>query len=195
MNRGQRSLRGRRRCDGPPADLRWRGERWLARAGIPVGPGAMEVDRRDEHRDVGRARARHCLCDRTGGLMMSGLDRRSFLRYSAVLGVGTSAASILAAANSSAALGTATLAVDDSFPWAEATHRRHAGRDGARARQPPLSITRDHLARIERMDWAGPRVELDHRGQPRRRGDRTRARSRARGRAASVDRCTASQSC
>ena len=85
------------------------------------------------------------------------LDRRSFLKYSAVIGVGTSAASMLTGANASAALGMATPAVDASFPWIEATI---ADMQAAMAsgEATALSITRDHLARIERMDWAGPQV-------------------------------------
>ena len=85
------------------------------------------------------------------------LDRRSFLKYSAVLGVGASAASILAGANASPALGVATPAVDASFPWIEATIADMQAAMAA-GEATALSITRDHLARIERMDWAGPRV-------------------------------------
>ena len=81
------------------------------------------------------------------------LDRRSFLKYSAVLGVGASAASILAGANASPALGVATPAVDASFPWIEATIADMQAAMAA-GEATALSITRDHSPASN--GWTGP---------------------------------------
>ena len=97
----------------------------------------------------------------TSRLPSRGIDRRSFLKYSAVVGATASAAGALGATGvARAEVGTPggpRAVPGGSFPWTEATI---ADMQAAMAsgEATALSITRDHLARIEGMDWAGPRV-------------------------------------
>ena len=90
--------------------------------------------------------------------MTARVDQRTFLKYSAAAGAGTSAATMLGLTEAAAAGTSASEppSVDD-FPWLDSTiaDLRAAMASG---QATALSITRDHLARIEGMDWAGPRV-------------------------------------
>ena len=89
--------------------------------------------------------------------MTARLDRRTFLKYSAAVGAGTSAAGILGVTGPSAAAKAPEPPLVDDFAWLEATiaDLQDAMESGLAT---AVSITRDHLARIEAMDWAGPRV-------------------------------------
>jgi amidase len=90
--------------------------------------------------------------------MTARVDRRTFLKYSAALGAGSSAATMLGLTDAAAAGTEAPESPSaDDFPWLDSTI---ADLQGAMAggRATALSITRDHLARIEGMDWAGPCV-------------------------------------
>jgi amidase len=93
-----------------------------------------------------------------GEIYPRSIDRRSFLKYSAAVSAGMSAASMLGTtvARATAPWPTGPTGVLDS-PWTEATiaDMQAAMASGSAT---ALSITRDHLARIEAMDWAGPRV-------------------------------------
>jgi amidase len=87
--------------------------------------------------------------------MSSPVTRRRFLQTSAA--IGATAAASRAAGLGLPAAGAATSAAPDPFPWSEATiaEMRVAMELGASTAR---RITLDHLERIERLDWAGPRV-------------------------------------
>ena len=89
--------------------------------------------------------------------MTSALDRRTFLKYTAAVGAGTSAAAVFGIPGASAGAKAPEPPSADDFPWLEASiaDMQAAMASGSAT---ALSITRDHLARIEAMDWAGPRV-------------------------------------
>ena len=118
----------------------------------------------------------------TSRLPSRGIDRRSFLKYSAVVGATASAAGALGATGvARAEVGTPggpRVGARRIVPMDRGDDRGHASRDGIgrcdRAvdhARPPRSDRGDGLG--------GPAGELDHRGEPGRRGDRHRARSRA----------------
>ena len=89
--------------------------------------------------------------------MSTQVDRRTFLKYSAAIGAGTSVA-MAGVDRAAAALSNATshASIQDS-PWTDATIAEMQAAM-ASGEATALSITRDHIARIEAMDWAGPRV-------------------------------------
>jgi amidase len=89
--------------------------------------------------------------------MTGSLDRRRFLQYTAAAGAGAAAAALIGVAHADAAKPVSRAGAGSDFPWTEASiaDMQTAMTSGAAT---ALSITRDHLARIERMDWAGPRV-------------------------------------
>ena len=82
-----------------------------------------------------------------------GIDRRSFLRYSAVAGATASVVSALGVAGASQA--AASGGSDDSFRWNEATI---AELQAAMASGETTSrgLTRDYTKRIEKKDFSGP---------------------------------------
>src|SRR5712691_7071672 len=84
-----------------------------------------------------------------------GIDRRSFLKYSAAAGAAASAASTLGIAGAPHAAAATTTAPDDSFRWNEATiaELQEAMRSGETT---ALGLTRAYMRRIERMDFSGP---------------------------------------
>ena len=89
--------------------------------------------------------------------MSTQVDRRTFLKYSAAIGAGTSVA-MAGVDRAAAALSSATShASIQDFPWTDATIAQMQAAM-ASGEATALSITRDHIARIEAMDWAGPRV-------------------------------------
>jgi amidase len=84
------------------------------------------------------------------------MDRRSFLKYSAVAGAAATAAptlDIVAATHASATAETS----DDPFRWNEVTiaELQAAMRSGETT---SLGLTRDYIGRIERKDLSGPRL-------------------------------------
>ena len=91
--------------------------------------------------------------------MTARVDRRTFLKYSAAVGAGTSAATMFGLTDAAAA-GTKAPEPPAGRTTSRGSTRRSRicrprwRRDSATA----LSITREHLARIEALDWAGPRM-------------------------------------
>src|SRR5439155_3561476 len=84
-----------------------------------------------------------------------GIDRRSFLKYSAAAGAAASAASTLGITGAPHA--EAATSRRDSFRWNEATIAElqaamHSGKTTS------LRLTRAYMKRIERMDFSGPTV-------------------------------------
>ena len=82
-----------------------------------------------------------------------GIDRRSFLRYSAVAGATASVASALGVAGATQA--AASDDSEDSFRWNEATiaELQAAMSSGETTSR---GITRDYMERIEKKDFSGP---------------------------------------
>jgi amidase len=83
-----------------------------------------------------------------------GIDRRSFLKYSAAAGAAASAASTLGISGAPHAA-AATASRSDSFRWNEATIAElqaamHSGKTTS------LRLTRAYMKRIEKMDFSGP---------------------------------------
>lgn len=89
--------------------------------------------------------------------MSTHIDRRTFLKYSAAVGASASAATMLGVTSIEAASRTHVRAAANDFRWTEATIAQMQSAMSS-GEATALSITRDHLARIEAMDWAGPRV-------------------------------------
>ncbi len=87
--------------------------------------------------------------------MSSPVTRRRFLQTSAA--IGATAAASRAAGLGLPSAGAAMSAAPDPFPWSESTiaEMRVAMESGASTAR---RIMLDHLERIERLDWAGPRV-------------------------------------
>jgi amidase len=93
--------------------------------------------------------------------MRGRLDRRTFLKYSAAAGAAASATTLLGACTTAAtssgpdAAPSSTVAADGAFRWHEATI---AGMQDAMAsgEATALDIVRDHIGRVEALDWAGP---------------------------------------
>ncbi len=119
--------------------------------------------------------------------MSTEVDRRRFLQYSAAAGAGVAATALfgsVAPAAGAAPPKAAVTSADDS-PWTEATIAEMQTAM-ALGDATAVSITRDHIARIERMDWAGPRVNSIIEVNPdaeaiARELDRERAEGRVRG--------------
>jgi amidase len=86
-------------------------------------------------------------------------DRRSFIRYSALAGAGATATVLGAACtrDPSVQAATTTTSADMDFRWSETSIADlQAAMTSGEA--TALSITEDHIDRIERMDWSGPQV-------------------------------------
>lgn len=83
------------------------------------------------------------------------LDRRRFLQLTAATSVAALGAGTTGIARATTGGGQAT--VDPTFRWSEATiaDLQAATADGEAT---AVEIVRDHLARIEQLDWAGPTV-------------------------------------
>jgi amidase len=88
--------------------------------------------------------------------MTAVIRRRRFLQYSAAVGAVASAAGATGLACTAGASDHAP-AASDGFPWSEATidelQRAMESGDATASR-----LVADHLDRIERLDWAGPRL-------------------------------------
>ncbi len=83
-----------------------------------------------------------------------GIDRRSFLKYSAVAGAAVSAVPGLGIAGTPNAA-AATTASDDSFRWNEATIAELQAAMSS-GETTSLGLTRAYIGRIERKDFSGP---------------------------------------
>ena len=94
--------------------------------------------------------------DRPDEVRDDGIDRRSFLKYSAIAGVAASTAAGLGVAATPHAL-AATATGGDSFRWNEATI---ADLQAAMASgdTSALHLARDYMRRIEEKDFSGPKL-------------------------------------
>ncbi len=89
--------------------------------------------------------------------MTSQLDRRAFLKYSAAAATGATAAAMVGSVAPARAASNPTSAVDPPFRWNEQTIAQlQAAMESGEA--TALSLTRDYLDRIERVDWSGPQI-------------------------------------
>ena len=90
--------------------------------------------------------------------MRARLDRRTFLRYSASVGVAASVAQ-LAAACTTEAVGEVPAGTPSAGPfrWLEASIADMQAAMTA-GETTAVQLVRDHIDRIERLDWNGPRV-------------------------------------
>jgi amidase len=90
--------------------------------------------------------------------MTTRIDRRGFLKGSIALGAGASMLGACTRAMDSVGAPSSALSSSTSdFPWRESTIADlQAAMSTGRA--TAVSVVRDHLARIEQLDWNGPRV-------------------------------------
>ena len=89
--------------------------------------------------------------------MTTSLSRRSFLKYSMATAATASTVGMLSAACAPRASTSAGSSIDDRFRWSEATipDLQRAMESGELT---ALALARNYIERIERLDWAGPRV-------------------------------------